>query len=488
MPHRCAKIFLGISLRPSVLAPHSRLNCLAPIGLGTPFVECVTGYMSRLAASHLVTTGALFEFEVAPVINKPYLSVGTLARGAAGTALKTVLRHAVVRMNGGGVAAADCVTALQSLTLCRDLRFLTLLPWSAILTERNLLRGIRAWCPECYEQWRGEGRPVYEPLLWALDVVQICSRHRRPLVNRCPDCGKQLPLLARRSRPGYCPRCDGWLGEETGSARAEAEQTPREELEWQTWVCDNVGGLLAAAPALQLPPARENLTRAVRAGIDGTKDGTLTRFAALLGKRKSTVWGWQWGENCPTLHDLLLLSYGVGSTLLDFLTDPAPLPPTTLPLESLGGKFPFTPKKPIRKKPFSHAAVEKKLRNFLQAEVAVSVQEAARRMGYAVRTLYRCFPALCKQISRRHSEYKKASTNQTTQRMYQELRQAVIRLRAAQSKPTDRNVALFLNKPEYIYRRDVSAALREIRSRLEGSQAEQISSRHIAENEYVPCA
>ena len=49
---------------PVPIPARSRLHSIEPIGVGTPFVESLTGYMIRLAASHAVRVSDLIEHEL----------------------------------------------------------------------------------------------------------------------------------------------------------------------------------------------------------------------------------------------------------------------------------------------------------------------------------------------------------------------------------------------------------------------------------------
>jgi len=51
------------------MAPRTRLYHLEPIGVGTPVVESLTGYVMRLAEAHCVSTSALVTGEVLPAMN-----------------------------------------------------------------------------------------------------------------------------------------------------------------------------------------------------------------------------------------------------------------------------------------------------------------------------------------------------------------------------------------------------------------------------------
>lgn len=67
--------------------------------------------------------------------------------------------------------------ALKKLTLREDLRYLSCLIWKGIIKERGLFRQHKAWCSKCFEQWRQENKPLYEPLIWSFKDVNYCSQH-----------------------------------------------------------------------------------------------------------------------------------------------------------------------------------------------------------------------------------------------------------------------------------------------------------------------
>src|SRR5215472_11569950 len=48
----------------------TRLYSLPPIGIGTPMVESLTGYLVRLAEAHCVSAGVLYRKEIQPVAGK----------------------------------------------------------------------------------------------------------------------------------------------------------------------------------------------------------------------------------------------------------------------------------------------------------------------------------------------------------------------------------------------------------------------------------
>src|SRR5438046_8530533 len=94
----------------------------------------------------------------------------------------------------------------------------------------------KAWCGHCYKEWRQAHQVVYDPLLWSLNGIDICFRHRQPLVTRCPSCQKTLPFLIQTTRPGYCPRCTHWLGRSEGSLNMVGQSAESGVSAYQHWV------------------------------------------------------------------------------------------------------------------------------------------------------------------------------------------------------------------------------------------------------------
>src|SRR5262249_33643581 len=140
-----------------VLEPCSRLYRLEPIGIGSPMVESLTGYVARLAEAHRVTPWTLYRHEIAPLMNRPRIRSMTLSESA----------RFLKGINGAWALAVDFTTVMESLTKRQGLRHLTLLNWAA-LRKSGMLRPMRAWCSDCLRVWSSTGKPIYEPLLWVL--------------------------------------------------------------------------------------------------------------------------------------------------------------------------------------------------------------------------------------------------------------------------------------------------------------------------------
>src|SRR5258708_30853921 len=70
MPDKAPTAYERWDITPPALPPRSRLYPLEPIGLGTPLVESLTGYVARLADAHCVSTGTLYSKEIDALTGK----------------------------------------------------------------------------------------------------------------------------------------------------------------------------------------------------------------------------------------------------------------------------------------------------------------------------------------------------------------------------------------------------------------------------------
>ena len=215
-------------LLPSV----TRLYHLPPIGVGTPMVESLTGYIVRLAEEHCVSAGILYLKEIRTLAAKGNIFTFRVT-GDAGYSTHTI--------NGVGSPAADFVRAMETLTGRRDLSCLTLLAWRRALPGHSLLRRCRAWCESCMYAWREANQPIYEPLLWTLQAVTVCPSHHRILRQTCPHCERQIGPLDSRSRRDRCSRCGQSLVPNRIDPASDSGLTPREESVWALWVASALG-------------------------------------------------------------------------------------------------------------------------------------------------------------------------------------------------------------------------------------------------------
>lgn len=441
------------NLKKVCIPSRSRLYQLEPVGIGTPLVESLTGYIARLAEVHCVASGVLMERELAPLINKEY----------GGGNLHRIYKYTAA-LNGSGVMAIDLVQALQKLTLRGDLRFLTLLTWDELFPSRNLLRSVRAWCPDCYKDWHQNQQVIYEPLHWLLDAVKVCPYHQQSLIYQCPHCHQKNIPLAWRSRPGYCSKCGEWLGSTLNTEPANSNALTKDQLKQETWITSAVGELIAATPYFISPLPSDTIAITLSRSVDQIAQGNIAAFARQLHLPRNTVWLWCKGENLPSLETLARICYSLQVSIVDFLTQKV--------VNFCSGNIlaTTTPKRKPRAKSklFEVDRVQQYLEVILadRKSTPLSMEEVARQLGCHRRTIYRHFPDLCRAISAKYVAYQKDSYSKAIEECCEEVRRIAVDLYSQGKYPNESVISELVSKPGHFRHKKVRLALKEVHREL----------------------
>ncbi len=126
-----------------ILPERTYLYHLQPLGIGSIFVESLTGYIARLAEAHDISPAMLLNRELLPRMRA---TSNSGLRKAAVPMDSTFLYNSHV-LNGAGEHPPNCVQVLENLTGTENLRAMTLLRLGEVLSTQHLLRAQQAWCP-----------------------------------------------------------------------------------------------------------------------------------------------------------------------------------------------------------------------------------------------------------------------------------------------------------------------------------------------------
>jgi transcriptional regulator with XRE-family HTH domain len=442
--------------KPVVLPRPTRLYSLAPIGVGTPMVESLTGYVVRLAEAHCVAAGLLYWKEIGSLAGKGNIFTFRVTNGNG---------YSTHTINGLGAPAADFVRVLERLTGQPNLHTLTLLTWAQVLPKAALLRRARAWCERCVHAWQQAHQPVYEPLLWTLHAVTVCPYHQRPLRHVCPHCEQPIGPLDWRSRAAYCSRCAYTL---VPPALGPVHTLPRPELLWATWVASACGERLAAAPQLGCPPGRDRLAHTIGRCIEHTSAGNAAAFARLLQVGRGDVSRWQRGKAVPRFSLLLRMAYGLGTSLLDFLLgSPATMAPGGVVRAVPVALPPAAPRRTAQgRRPRNGPDVARILHAALTESPPPSVSAVLKRLGDAASTVRYHFPDLCRAIAHQYAEHRARGAMIRKAYAAEEVRRVASQLHANGLRLTRQNIRPLLTRSDYLNLPEGRAALREVRSQL----------------------
>ena len=232
----------------------SDCSCLyspEPIGVGTPFAESLSSYLTRLAEEHCVTSKKLIMGKIAPLILGVQYQPEMLSKNVSSIFGNSDAKPTI---NGMREKTRSLTLALEQLTLRQDLKYLSCLTYQGVIKERGLFRQQKAWCPKCFEKWNQESKALYEPLIWSFKDVDYCFEHDHILVNSCPHCGKKQKAIGNNSRIGYCESCKKPLFTHSGSEQIEIDDKERQIIE-------GIGSLIQVIHSLDRPPTLSELIK-----------------------------------------------------------------------------------------------------------------------------------------------------------------------------------------------------------------------------------
>lgn len=427
---------------------HSRLFSLGVVKINTLYTERLTGYTERLAEQHSVSTKDLIVHMIFPLFKRSYLSTSQ--------SLSTLWLRDSVALNGMFLWSEEWVLILEQLTLKSNLKFTTMLSWKDVLSPKGLLSRSRSWCPMCYADWHNQGYIIYEPLLWSLSAVTVCPIHQRALQTHCPYCLKQLPILANRSQPGFCSRCDAWLGITDNNFHTEGKSSERE-----IWFANEVGHLIAVAPQLEQPISRDNLASSFATCAEALSGGKLLALERTLGLSRTALRAWRDGQSLPQLGHLLSLCFTLGVSVLDFLTGNLK---HLEPKQQLASDEHFPNSTRRIRSPIDKDDLLRQLEQVLVSDEIPppSMRQVGARLGYDPSNLARMFPQQCKAISARYVNAQRRGRQQRVQRCCEEIRGAMLELHREGVYPSQEQVMARLSHPGAMWEPEVKSTWRAV--------------------------
>jgi len=225
------------------------------------------------------------------------------------------LAKSIHLLDAGSVCSDRLVRQLEELTGLRGLGNLTLAEFTGLEGLAKLAtRPYRKWCAYCYHEDVQNQEPVYDRLLWSIDLVKTCPTHKVPLSVDCRHCGGQrAPILFGRDISGFCPRCFNWLGESTRTPPIDDDLGS-----YQRWIAQSFSDLLEKPLNIQ-GSLLENVHRSIRDLADLHHEGKSSHLARQIRRNKSVVSTWLTSNSNPAWDAVCDISYVYQQPLHDLL-------------------------------------------------------------------------------------------------------------------------------------------------------------------------
>ena len=402
-----------------------------------------TSYINRLAWLYRVSPRVLVAEEIVPRLSRSYYFQ------SSPSAIGTFSYQEAMGINSLGEIAADWSATVEGLTQWAGLQKLTLGEWAIGLPSQRLFRVTPAWCPDCYSDWQERKLPIYQPLIWMLQVVTVCTRHKRKLEDQCNHCQKRQPVFPSRTQPGHCPWCGTWLG--LSVDLAEEPEIDEGELAWQNWVMRIIEDL-RTSDGVSWGSISANLAACLMRG-------EATRFSRLVGVSEKLISRWRHFEQAPSFQKVLEICYAAGISPLQLMGDPVSM------RNAMQAISEHPHRRPAHQRPqlVNREEVREYLQSMLEGQRPISAMSQIRRdLGVGFNTLERIFPLECSLISRQHKAQRAQAWRLRIAQACDEVRQVASALHAKGIYPGVNRVRSQLSIPNMMREPEVHAVWRAI--------------------------
>ncbi|MED4696654.1 TniQ family protein [Peribacillus frigoritolerans] len=405
--------------------------------MGTPYVESLWSYILRLASHHCVRVGDLLEYiiiEKLEMTSYEFYSKKT-------------------QINKFGSFTENLISIVENLTSRNDLRYLTLRKWENAFKNKNgTVNQFLKWCPKCLTDFRNNKLEIYEPLIWSIKCLKICSKHKIELSSICPICKRTPYSFTKIARPGFCPHCEQWLGE------TNFKELTGVELERQLMLSKSVGDVLSQNNSEMQSATKEEMLISIKKIVEITTNGNVKEFTKLANKSRDRVYKWLRGAE-PEFESLIDICEVANIKVVDFLLNRIDY--------SFNIKVNNIPNVNKKRKTYDRDLdeIERQLEEiYLNEYPPLSVSEIQRRLNYFY--IFRKYPQLSKKISYKYQEYRKTQAELKLMHRVEEVKTIIKEIHNSSKYPSVRLVKSKMKDPialkDPIIRKTYESTLREL--------------------------
>jgi ribosomal protein S27AE len=413
------------------MPPRSRLISRPPQGLETIYCEALISYLTRIAGAHVVRPNVLAKKIIVPLTKIRIEKSSFSFNNSDSRTINSYVNYAM-----------EISQAIETLTLQKDLKQLTFIPWGDLLDPKGsrLLKDHVGICKECLDDMEKMESGIYYPLIWYVRDAKICSKHLRLLEETCPTCGKNQSFVAHHAMLGYCTHCGAWLGTPIELKNKLGTTSKLSISERDKFITAALEQMISNNSTAEEFASNKRFIQRLKLYCHALTNGNMKRFEIRLGFNKNVIVSWADDLRKPRIDMFLELCFRLQQMPIELLTAEIPkdLPDKIGPFEKVHAV--------CRRKLSDLQFVEMKNRlESILANIESPTQiSVATQLGVNRRFLNHHFPELARAISDKH---KKAVAIQTLEKRANR----TIKAKAVTTK------MLSENKP--ISRRQISAAL-----------------------------
>jgi len=348
--------------------------------------ECLTSYITRLSASHLVRTRTLLRLVEAEF-------------GENLTAQK-YWNSDVSSVNGLGFRAKRWTAAVARATGTVVLEKASFLLLADVLspTAHGLVQRTRRFCPSCFKEDLDNDGIVFDRIIWAFRPIASCPHHKVKFCTHCIECGTMPQYLQSLPDLRSCSTCGA------DYARIKPAYANDVELNRSTFFADELRALWTLDMPLSGSCIEGFLQTLVQTGL------TDYQISKPCGLDHTSVRNWRCGKNRPDMLSLFALSAGWGTSLSSLFSAPKEAANAAVTQDGIIEALGITVKHRKHQTKTDHGKARKLLEAISQdISLYTSESDIVKKIGVRPATLHYHYSAELKSFSSRHREWRLAS-------------------------------------------------------------------------------
>jgi transcriptional regulator with XRE-family HTH domain len=307
-------------------------------------------------------------------------------------------------------------------------------------------------CPFCYADWQEKKLPIYQLLIWMLQIVTSCTQHKRELEEQCNHCQKRQAVFPGTTQPGHCTQCGVWLG--LSVEVVEEPMSDEEELVWQNWVMkifEDLHTTSVISDGISWGRISKNLAACLEV------KGEAARLSRLIGVSDKLISQWKHFESVPSFQKVLEICYAADISPLQLMSDTA----DTMNAIQAISEHPHRRSTHHKHQIVNREEIKDYLLKILDGrEPSCAICQIERELGVGFRTIEKIFPLECSLVSRKHRAKRAQSWRQGIALACDEVRQVASALYAQGIFPSRECVRTQLSIPNMMRQSEVRASWR----------------------------
>ena len=181
--------------------------------------ECLSSYLTRLSALNYCNPHDLWREAMLENTHYPQSSFSRLIDVCPQSIFNKERLCELTNVSLNEMESMSFSTALKKFSIPSS-------KWNRTRVLSKHISTHRKFCPSCLSETN------YYKLIWQVSELKTCIHHNTDLIERCPSCNREIPILSTNSVLDFCPFCNLRL---SSINPLFSECDFEEQRKWEDW-------------------------------------------------------------------------------------------------------------------------------------------------------------------------------------------------------------------------------------------------------------